>query len=194
MWLYILCSLKSNGSNCTAALDWYKRETLILNLELLFNVHITKVEKLNSFPLITYRVCVGGGVENMYAHGCTCVYVNQRLIWCLYQLNILDSSLARVLAAKPWGDGQAATPTCPHSCGASSLYISHGLTPHLRSLHTRCCRCSSHSFNCWVVLLAPTHSFVKHKIGGWGVGEMAQKSREPKFGSQHPREVTYRHL
>lgn len=83
------------GSNCTAALDGYKRETLILNLELLFNVHTTKVEKLNSFPLITYHMCVWGGGEHVCTWVHVCVYVNQRLIWCLYQLNIVDSSLAQ---------------------------------------------------------------------------------------------------
>lgn len=82
------------GSNCIVALDLYKMKTLILNLELLFNVHITKVEKLNYFPLITYHVCVWGRTcMHMGAHGC--LDVSQRLIWYLHQLDILDGSLAQ---------------------------------------------------------------------------------------------------
>lgn len=103
------------GSNCIAALDLYKMETLILNLELLFNVHIPKVEKLNSFPLFTYHVCVWGG-ENMYAHGCTwvCIYkpeVDMVSSSVGYSGRLSCSGNSLFLAAKSWDDGQVATPT-----------------------------------------------------------------------------------
>lgn len=131
------------GSNCIAALDLYKMETLILNLELLFNVHIPKVEKLNSFPLITYHVCVWGG-ENMYAHGCTWVCI------CKPEVDMVSSSVgysgrlscsgnSLFLAAKSWDDGQVAAPTwllpCfqRSECWSSCLWGEHFMhkpSPH----------------------------------------------------------------